>query len=442
LVWDITAAGAGGGGGAGEAAAKLLSKGASSKRATNLCFDSQNCVVIIDKAGDAFSYDYTQEPSKITLLCGAVSMLLGVAIINNGKQIVTSDRDEKIRISKYPGAYDIDGFCFGHTEFVSTVAAINGQDGAAPRLVSGSGDGTVRLWDTTTYKLLCTIQIEMAPPPETEAVAEAATEAATAGAAATEGGGEGGDGSSGAAAAGGGGGGGGAAAAATKEAGAGAGEAAPERWRKSSKPKNALLRTVLSSPLDGTVAAITSQATKIHLYNATEASLEPAGVLDVGAVISSIAFLRDGSLWALSSDKTAPALAAYKTNGGGAKFEVVAAEALPACAAELAAARDAQTESGMLKLEDLVKVTDDAAPDVYWERKRARIEQQQAAVAADAGKGVPREGHVVGNPPEETEGGAAAAAARGTAAAAANAPKENKSISKRNRNKRKPSEEA
>ena len=110
---------------------------------------------------------------------------------------------------------------------------------------SGSGDGTVRLWDTTTYKLLCTIQIEMAPPPETEAVAEAATEAATAGAAATEGGGEGGDGSSGAAAAGGGGGGG--AAAATKEAGAGAGEAAPERWRKSSKPKNALLRTVLSS---------------------------------------------------------------------------------------------------------------------------------------------------------------------------------------------------
>ena len=198
-----------------------------------------------------------------------------------------------------------------------------------------------------------------------------------------------------------------------------------------------------------------------------------------------------GSLWVLTCDASKPALAVYtlKATGDGAAaaatYERVSESALPPCVAELKVARDAQAEYGMLQLEDLVKVTDDAAPDgesrygavsraakgcallsargvvcmdadmfapllflamdrvcssdatVYWERKRARIEQQEAAVVAGTViKKAPIEAVEEENP-VDTEGGAEAAAARGTAAAAAAAPKGNKSVLKRNRNKRK-----
>lgn len=56
--------------------------------------------------------------------------------------VVTSDRNEKIRVSKWPQATVIECFCLGHTSFVSRVAFVG-----AERLVSCGGDGTVRLWE-------------------------------------------------------------------------------------------------------------------------------------------------------------------------------------------------------------------------------------------------------------------------------------------------------
>ena len=148
--------------------------------------------------------------------------------------------------------------------------------------------GTVRLWDLTTYKLLDTVQIALPPQTPWEA-AEAAAAAAAAAARSNGGSGGGGEGGEG-------GGGGGAAATAAAGGGevqGGEGAAQPQKW-KSAKQKHALLRTVLSSPTNGHVATITSQATKIELFNPAEAALEPLAVLNVDAVISSIAFLPNG----------------------------------------------------------------------------------------------------------------------------------------------------
>ena len=62
-------------------------------------------------------------------------------VSEDGKRIFTGDRDEKLRISTYPRAYNIEAMCLGHRRLVTGTIQI-GTD----RLVSTSGDGTVRLW--------------------------------------------------------------------------------------------------------------------------------------------------------------------------------------------------------------------------------------------------------------------------------------------------------
>jgi tRNA (guanine-N(7)-)-methyltransferase subunit TRM82 len=68
------------------------------------------------------SYDVVND-SKPVLLLGHVSMLLAMVIFNVSffqtmtlDYIITCDRDEKIRVSHYPQAFDIQSFCLGHEE--------------------------------------------------------------------------------------------------------------------------------------------------------------------------------------------------------------------------------------------------------------------------------------------------------------------------------------
>lgn len=58
------------------------------------------------------------------------------------RHIITCDRDEKIRVTKYPSTHEIETFCLAHKEFVSSLAFI----GADKFLLSVSGDKTIRMW--------------------------------------------------------------------------------------------------------------------------------------------------------------------------------------------------------------------------------------------------------------------------------------------------------
>ena len=81
------------------------------------------------------------------LLLGHVSMLTDVALatLGNRSYILTADRDEHIRVSRdIPQAHIIEGFCLGHTEFISRLCI---PESRPEILISGGGDDELFVWD-------------------------------------------------------------------------------------------------------------------------------------------------------------------------------------------------------------------------------------------------------------------------------------------------------
>ncbi|KAH7162755.1 hypothetical protein B0J13DRAFT_536899 [Dactylonectria estremocensis] len=91
---------------------------------------------------------------ELTLLLGHVSMLTSLILgeSDGRRYILTADRDEHIRVSRYiPQAYVIEGFCFGHKEFISAMTIPHSRPEV---LISGGGDKELFLWDWKAAKLL------------------------------------------------------------------------------------------------------------------------------------------------------------------------------------------------------------------------------------------------------------------------------------------------
>jgi WD40 repeat protein len=179
------------------------------KRVSTLCFatvhgssnnDSINVVVAGDLAGDAWAHavtsaettskdtDEQRDDDKTTrhrrlLLGHTASMLTSVHVVPvqdtaTGRQhqlILTSDRDEKIRVSQFPSTYRIEGFLLGHEAFVSSIAVLSSRG----LCVSVGGDNTLRLWDLTTYHELATADIAARNGSSESEMARATTPAET-----------------------------------------------------------------------------------------------------------------------------------------------------------------------------------------------------------------------------------------------------------------------
>lgn len=126
--------------------------------ANNLTVHSQRNLKVLEAQAKQKNFTPRKEPLKFKheLLLGHVSMLTDMKYITTeegGKKrghIITADRDEHIRISRGPPqAHIIEGYCLGHTEFVSKIC----QVGETNLLVSGGGDGWLGVWDWPAQKL-------------------------------------------------------------------------------------------------------------------------------------------------------------------------------------------------------------------------------------------------------------------------------------------------
>ncbi|XP_068127147.1 tRNA (guanine-N(7)-)-methyltransferase non-catalytic subunit WDR4 isoform X2 [Hyperolius riggenbachi] len=115
-----------------------------SRRCTAIAFSPcESRILVADKSGDVYSFLVDTPLEEGHLELGHLSMLLDVVVTPDGRFVITCDRDEKIRVSLSEAPHIIQSFCLGHTEFVSQLLVLPGSDNL---LLSGSGDGTLRLW--------------------------------------------------------------------------------------------------------------------------------------------------------------------------------------------------------------------------------------------------------------------------------------------------------
>ncbi|KAK7080608.1 hypothetical protein SK128_026138 [Halocaridina rubra] len=148
------------------------------KRPMSIDITSDSAVLLVaDKTGDVYHFPlrgnnssegnansengnntetdiFREMKSEPQPLLGHLSMLLDLVVTKDKKYIITSDRDEKIRVSHYPNSYNIESFCLGHREFVTQVDLLPGKE---PLLLSCSGDGTLMLWNYLTGHCLSTV---------------------------------------------------------------------------------------------------------------------------------------------------------------------------------------------------------------------------------------------------------------------------------------------
>lgn len=96
-------------------------------------------------SGDIDSIDI--ESKKSTTLLGSIAT--GTAFIIGPNIIISSDRDARIRYSRFPQTYDIIAFGFYHEEFVSSIDFLDEN-----HIVSGDGDGQMAKWDLNGKALL------------------------------------------------------------------------------------------------------------------------------------------------------------------------------------------------------------------------------------------------------------------------------------------------
>ncbi|GAA6219759.1 tRNA (guanine-N(7)-)-methyltransferase non-catalytic subunit WDR4 [Lates japonicus] len=128
------------------------------RRCTSMVFSqAEDELLVADKSGDVYSFSAVEPQKEGELKMGHLSMLLAVTMSLDDKYIITADRDEKIRVSHLRCPYNIQSFCLGHQQFVSALLVPSGHSHC---LLSGSGDGTVKLWEYESGRRLQSLDLK------------------------------------------------------------------------------------------------------------------------------------------------------------------------------------------------------------------------------------------------------------------------------------------
>eukprot|EP01061_Rhynchopus_euleeides_P006835 TRINITY_DN15844_c0_g1_i1.p1 TRINITY_DN15844_c0_g1~~TRINITY_DN15844_c0_g1_i1.p1 ORF type:complete len:360 (+),score=162.37 TRINITY_DN15844_c0_g1_i1:174-1253(+) len=107
-----------------------------------------NKVLVGDKTGDVYElpFDFEKGFGEAKFILGhTASMITGLEFCYSNKLIATADKDEHVRLTRYPDTHIIERFCFGHDGFVSSLVVLSDD-----LIATGGGDGQVRVWRVPT----------------------------------------------------------------------------------------------------------------------------------------------------------------------------------------------------------------------------------------------------------------------------------------------------
>ncbi|KAM3278030.1 hypothetical protein ACQJBY_045734 [Aegilops geniculata] len=143
---------------------KRVSAVAISKDGLYVTFADKFGVIWLVTVGEHGGGQVSSDNKPVSIYGHYCSIITSMKFSPDGRFIATADRDFKIRVTSFPkdpvkGAPQIQSFCLGHTEFVSSIA-FTSLSGGSSFLLSGGGDSTVRLWDYINGCLLDTYEVK------------------------------------------------------------------------------------------------------------------------------------------------------------------------------------------------------------------------------------------------------------------------------------------
>jgi tRNA (guanine-N(7)-)-methyltransferase subunit TRM82 len=95
------------------------------KKVTSLLVTNDEMVVYADKFGHVYKFElepflsgsrYLKAEEHIFVM-GHCSTITDMTLSPDERYLITADRDERVRVSHWPNAYNIHTFCLGHTEY-------------------------------------------------------------------------------------------------------------------------------------------------------------------------------------------------------------------------------------------------------------------------------------------------------------------------------------
>ncbi|XP_049852277.1 tRNA (guanine-N(7)-)-methyltransferase non-catalytic subunit wdr4-like isoform X1 [Schistocerca gregaria] len=144
-----------------------------SKKLVKIQWENESSILCADKFGTFFLYcfqiDATGTPVHLSLrwdkprvplghYSTVTEFLIASPASNSDADrhsvLVSADKDEKIRVSRWPHAYDILCFCLGHTQFVSSLCIVRNERDGLDILLSAGGDSRLIAWDYTCGRQL------------------------------------------------------------------------------------------------------------------------------------------------------------------------------------------------------------------------------------------------------------------------------------------------
>lgn len=155
---------------------EFLGSGVFKKRPTAIVYSSfvrsgqtYKAILVSDKTGDVWGSDVPLLKNQTIMAGHTASIITDMTIDQN--LIATSDRDEKIRVSRFPDMETIVSYCLHHTSVVSSINYI--KVAGSTLLMSTSWDHQLCMWNPSTGKLVTSHQY---PMEASEAVEEDAVE--------------------------------------------------------------------------------------------------------------------------------------------------------------------------------------------------------------------------------------------------------------------------